>query len=364
MKQNRCIVINISYKVVCTIVLLSMVIYWIFKFVKDEDLCLVDYKMYYQADEEKLPTFTLCITDPFIDEQIRKVDSSLNSSSYIDFLQGNERDLNLNLKRIEYNNVTVNLKNDITRIVVEWRNGSKSEYSYYNSLNPISIFDSFDGFVYNGFMKCYGHEILETYKRNVNTVVFYYAIESEFGNFMKKSLGNVAATFQYSKQILKNSAPYTFIRNDKSTTLAFKINNIEILKRRYKGRSPCKKNWKFFDDIVLKEHISSRGCRPPYLNRYNTFPICSTSQSMKNAAYNYYQVKNEFFSSPCQAMTKIEYSFSDNFPFLPPNENEFGIFVQYPEEFKVIIQSQAVDSHSLVGNIGGYIGLFLGRKNA
>ena len=274
MKENRCIVINVSYKIVCTIVLLLMVIYWIFKYIKDEDLCLVDYKMYYQAEEEELPTFTLCITNPFNEDHIGKVDSSLNSSNYIDFLQGNARDSSSKLSSIEYKNVTVNVKNDITRIVVEWRNGSKSEYSYHDSINPINIFDSFDGFVYNGFMKCYGHKILETYKRNVNTVIFYYAIESQLGNFMKKPLGNVAATFKYSKQILKNSAPYTFIRNDKSTTLAFKINNIEILKRRYKRMTPCKKNWKFFDDIVAKEHINSRGCRPPYLNKHDTFPIC------------------------------------------------------------------------------------------
>ena len=33
----------------------------------------------------------------------------------------------------------------------------------------------------------------------------------------------------------------------------------------------------------------------------------------------------------------------------------------YPEEIKIITQSKEVDVHSLIGNVGGYIGLFLGK---
>ena len=37
---------------------------------------------------------------------------------------------------------------------------------------------------------------------------------------------------------------------------------------------------------------------------------------------------------------------------------EFQIF--YPRYAKIIIQSKDVDIHALIGNIGGYVGLFLG----
>ena len=36
------------------------------------------------------------------------------------------------------------------------------------------------------------------------------------------------------------------------------------------------------------------------------------------------------------------------------------VSVQYPEQAKIITQSRAVDFNALIGNIGGYIGLFLG----
>ena len=56
-------------------------------------------------------------------------------------------------------------------------------------------------------------------------------------------------------------------------------------------------------------------------------------------------------------MSKIDFVNRDNDP---TTEKIFSFTIEYPEQVKVITQSQAVDGHSLVGNIGGYIGLFLG----
>ena len=37
------------------------------------------------------------------------------------------------------------------------------------------------------------------------------------------------------------------------------------------------------------------------------------------------------------------------------------IYIMYPDKIKIISQVKSIDAHSLIGNIGGYIGLFLGR---
>ena len=41
--------------------------------------------------------------------------------------------------------------------------------------------------------------------------------------------------------------------------------------------------------------------------------------------------------------------------------HEGQLLKNFRKEVKVISQSKEVDGHSLVGNIGGYIGLFLGK---
>ena len=39
------------------------------------------------------------------------------------------------------------------------------------------------------------------------------------------------------------------------------------------------------------------------------------------------------------------------------------IAISYPDDLRIIQQSKEVDAHSLVGNIGGYVGLFLGNRH-
>ena len=47
----------------------------------------------------------------------------------------------------------------------------------------------------------------------------------------------------------------------------------------------------------------------------------------------------------------------------PYSESDtWSITVEYPEEVRIITQSKEVDIHSLIGNIGGYLGLFLGKQ--
>ena len=83
---------------------------------------------------------------------------------------------------------------------------------------------------------------------------------------------------------------------------------------------------------------------------------------MKAAAYKMYEKRNnQKYSKPCGTMSKIDYSYSTD-PQNWMNNTFFAISVIYPEQMKIITQEQSVDLHALVGNIGGYIGLFLGKS--
>ena len=50
----------------------------------------------------------------------------------------------------------------------------------------------------------------------------------------------------------------------------------------------------------------------------------------------------------------LKFMAGSKFGFYPVN---FG----FPENMKLIKQQKAIDAHALIGNIGGYIGLFLGK---
>ena len=69
-------------------------------------------------------------------------------------------------------------------------------------------------------------------------------------------------------------------------------------------------------------------------------------------------IRNAFDYQPCQQMPRIDFDLDQGKSDL---KGVLVIGVGYPEQVKIITQSRAVDFNALIGNIGGYIGLFLGR---
>ena len=166
--------------------------------------------------------------------------------------------------------------------------------------------------------------------------------------------------FHYPKQfVLAGDGQLLSFRQNgsKGAAIGLTISSVEILKRRNKRKEPCTKEWKYWDDLSLKRLLEEIGCRAPYHAEHKQFPLCSTKNQMKESQYEVSNIKSKYFYPPCQGMSKIDFVYRDDDP---PTEEIFSFTIEYPEQVKVITQSQAVDGHSLVGNIGGYIGLFLG----
>ena len=73
------------------------------------------------------------------------------------------------------------------------------------------------------------------------------------------------------------------------------------------------------------------------------------------ASYHFYdQTRNE--KRPCERISYLHYEKN-----LESFSRYWRIDIQYPKDVKIIIQTKEVDVHALIGNIGGYIGLFLGK---
>ena len=66
---------------------------------------------------------------------------------------------------------------------------------------------------------------------------------------------------------------------------------------------------------------------------------------------------------PCEEMSKINFGYTEVYNWRnekPWIGNSFVVIVGFPRNVKVIEQSKAISPNSLIGIIGGYIGLFLG----
>ena len=84
---------------------------------------------------------------------------------------------------------------------------------------------------------------------------------------------------------------------------------------------------------------------------------------MMDAAYEYESSRKKYYPISCHRLSKAIYRFySDyNSSRVVENVSELILAIRYPENVRIITQTKDVDIHALIGNIGGYVGLFLGN---
>ena len=87
-----------------------------------------------------------------------------------------------------------------------------------------------------------------------------------------------------------------------------------------------------------------------------------TQGEMKQSMYEINIVKNKYYPIPCKGNSKIDFELTEfDIEITTEDPITFQLIVGFPDQMKIIRQSQAVDINAFIGNIGGYIGLFLGN---
>ena len=69
---------------------------------------------------------------------------------------------------------------------------------------------------------------------------------------------------------------------------------------------------------------------------------------------------SDFLTPPCTSMEDIRYAFYES-DVDYEGSDWFWIMVRFPDTFMEIVQVRAVDIQTVIGNAGGYVGLFLGN---
>ena len=346
-----------------------MIGYWLYKYAKNEDATLIEYKPLHLEKAPVYPELTFCIVDPFLDSKLNEIDSGLNKETYLMYLKG-EIDLKGTVEEdISYEDISLNLFDYLSDVQIAFMLDGKR--SYYNCDGPqncsfLKFKNTYNGFTIQGhqFIKCFGIEVKATkaYKINLLQLFFYDTFKS-----IINQVGTIEAMFNHPNQMFifdnKGGTKIWSDYHDNRTLNFFQINSFEILKRRKKANELCFDEWNRYDELVLLRKIENVGCRTPYEQSYKQFPRCNTTSKMKESMYNLNEIADNVLA-PCQEVSHLSYTSSP----MPDNETSpnvsFPLTISYPDKIKIITQSQAMDAHALIGNIGGYIGLFLGKFSA
>lgn len=351
MSRSTC---KFHFRAVCIIVVVFMISYWFYKYVvEDRDIGVVDYLSLEDTRDVDFPLPTLCIKNPFLTETLNKTIVGMTKTEYLKYLRGEI--WNNTYEFINYENATIDLNEYFTHGTEKRTN----DFSWRNSSLLFNHKVVFNGFYLSSFMKCFSVESNIRNHRDIKKLQLYYRIQG----LVNSSIGpNVPMYYKvnYPGQYLLGDTPYYFSMKEGNFRF-LRIKKIEILKRRDKNNKKCSENPLRYDQMILKQHLTSTGCRPPYLTSGMETPRCDTIKRLNESRFQYESARAMDYPKDCKRISEIRTSVRAGKLKSLNKKWRFGI--SYPDEVKIITQSKEIDIHSLIGNIGGYFGLFLGKHD-
>ena len=346
MNLLRCI-----FSFACFSAAFGMTVFWCYKFWMDEDLCEVDYKSFESSVEVDYPMLSFCLKNPFIESKLKNYNESFSISNYIKFLKSHE--YYPGIENVSLNDVTLNLDDFYIKSQLEFRNGTYREFYEKPKVNQL-------GHTKDTFFKCYGVKFED---RGVKCAVMLFK-SNEIANM---SVRNYVAMLHLPNQkaVAVEKAKYLWPKRyeQKQFSMIFKIDQVEILRRRNKRSKPCVPNSVSYDNKIINEYIRKNGCRAPYQITPKDVPLCVSKDGIVGASLDLWTIREDV--SPCTTASNIIYTYNeenhdDN--GIEDHQDLFWIGLCFPNKFKEIKQQRAVDIQTVIGNAGGYVGLFLGNQ--
>ena len=354
----------------CYSVTIALFIIGIFKYVKNDDLCEISFKPFNEEIYSSYPSFTFCISNPFNESQLKKY--GMNKSTYSSILLGGE--FNDTVLKVDFDEVSFNLRKLIVGTQVTLNQQDQDEIQH------LELFDTSD-------------TVIATDKRIFKCLTFnmpsqtgdqlHYASVAIQDSMFQSISEDLFILFHYPKQMFRPvvANKWSWPERSKSSNLysrVFTLKSMEVLHRRNKANEPCK-YYSNYDDSFKSAMIERAKCRPPYWISKKNLSMCNDQHKMRLIASDIYTEgirgtkKSKYIAKPCVDMQKLLFSFDQNditldylkavSPRLDTSTNDsiMLFIIDFIEpNFKEIKQVKAFGIESLIGNVGGYIGLFLG----
>ena len=328
-----------------------MTIYCVCEFSKDEDTTTLSKKQFNEDEWVPYPEFSLILGSYYpVEKELLNVGGTQDDLNYImNLYDGSE--WNKTMSTLDLDKVNSRTKQLVIDSIVLAGLGEKGESNA--DLTSTSL-------------RWDGSKVI-TLKCNQKDVVNGMSVWINL-----EDITSIYATLQFPNQQYKPNMRiilpiYTQI--PKSTFSMFYMREIETMRYREKSKSPCY-DWNHYDSVLWKHIMQEVGCTPFY--RLENFGSnCSRSQLQTIGKI----IHEEKYPSPCNEITKYEVTTDTHLTDI--DQEDFGysgigkklenitdwarITVVFDQKWvKEIHQYRAYTVQSLIGNAGGYVGLFIG----
>ena len=340
------------FRGICISLAISMTIFCINDYYKNEDTTTVSYKSF-NEDNNPYPQFNLCLMD-FSPESTMLIENGYNidSMEFHRFYSGKKWDnrmLILNRKQL-----VTRQEDNVIDSCISGHHG-KVPLKRCKDKDIVTIYLAHNG------LKCYSFHYPEP------TSVSWVSIWLK----MPLNIYGVNA-FSLPNQLINVNNRWIQNTMKPNSSTDFYLLDLEYYRHRNKSSEPCR-DWKDYDRLIMEDIYSTVGCRPFYAHEMKNIANCTTKEEIKRI-YEMADDKTNL-DSPCielrkyradvitmdSNITKEDQLYSGIEQKLKAFGSWFRVKIHFPENtHKDIWQMKAYTIQSLIGNVGGYVGIFIG----
>ena len=360
---------EVIFKIVSICGAIATTIWCCYEFSKNEDMCEVYYKRFLQDDQSIYPDITVLMPYQLNETAFRQLRTAINISTFKQILEGAHWDDEIT--KIPLEDVRLKLSDNLMSSCIL--------SSYYE---PCSAIKTINDKMFLGGAISHAFQLPRDKLSTYATFQFRTAM---FSNGIAPAQHELMISFQYPNRVYRSQGslfqiewPLNEEEKRHNYVIDFKMRDMEVLKRRQKRGSACLEVHDY-DEKKKEDMMLEVGCRPYFWNHSTIDKICKTQKEMqglmsRNAEIFYRLNQKETDIPPCTEIQKLQIDHNirtTKMTFLEEqtkkrkenirNETWFEIRLEIQTDtFKEIRQKRAYTPQSLVGNLGGYLGLFIG----
>ena len=361
-----------SFKALCIGLTIVMIALCCYNYSLDEDMTSVSFRPFYLTENDIYPTVSICITLPYEQYKLDLYGRNVTALNYSAFLSGHF--WNADLMEIDYESVVLSPLDYFVGYEVEYRNATRVIRYYNSSLTGKEEYTEIlvpTNRISMANMICFGIDVvleksIYGLSMKLKTSIFKDGIRPNRTGSLTFNRG-VGIVLHYPKQIFRNkwwktNWPTRNANDSKNYIISYDVGGMEVIRYRNKRAQRCKEGYPDYDDDTFREILTTVGCRPPYTKSQPNLTMCTNAEQLKKIVSLQIQLweGDDLRHLPCSGVEKLITGITES------DEEEtkdpyFTIALSIKDlTYKEIRMKKAYTISALVGNIGGFIGLFLG----
>ena len=372
-----------GFKSICIIAAIGLTAFCLRKHILDSDVCLVDYKKFGDDQQSIYPSITMCFSNPILEKKLHdEYGTDYGVIGYKEYVQGVNSDSKF--EKIDYERVSLQLSDYVWAYALADELGDTFVFSDTIRGKRIKATNTIEGFrkPYVSYktaeLKCFTQDIpLLNHKRISRFSI--RALNDVFPSGYRNDY-NFYVYFHYPHQLVTSLQTKKWLwpkreNSGQSYTMKFQIQQVDVIRYRNKRQRICIEGSPKYDEDIIQEVVRQIGCNPRHWNVIENLSKCSKHEDVKNMdsmknlrsldrLQGIYQNVSQGVL-PCQMIKNLMYSYDDmdigNVKIRNKTHVRIHIEVWFMDSsFKEIKLVAAYNFESLIGDGGGYLGLFLG----